>query len=35
VIDGIIKIQDLVGQESLRRRNSDRYKDLMTSYGIQ
>jgi NADH-quinone oxidoreductase subunit B len=35
VIDGIIKIQDLVGKESLRRRNSDKYKALMESYGIQ
>jgi len=35
VIDGIIKIQDLIGNESLRRRNSDRYQDLMESYGIQ
>ena len=35
VIDGIIKIQDLVGNESLRRRSSERYSDLMASYGIQ
>ena len=35
VIDGIIKIQELVGKESLRRRSSDRYKNLMESYGIQ
>jgi NADH-quinone oxidoreductase subunit B len=35
VIDGIIKIQDLIGKESLRRRNSDKYKQLMESYGIQ
>jgi NADH-quinone oxidoreductase subunit B len=35
VIDGIIKIQDLVGNESLRRRNGDRYRELMESYGIQ
>jgi NADH-quinone oxidoreductase subunit B len=30
-----MKIQDLVGKESLRRRNSDKYKQLMESYGIQ
>jgi len=24
-----------VGKESLRRRNSERYKELMNSYGIQ
>ncbi|MEO5995569.1 MAG: NADH-quinone oxidoreductase subunit B [Chitinophagaceae bacterium] len=35
IIDGILKIQDLVGQESLRRRSSDEYKELMSSYGIQ
>jgi NADH-quinone oxidoreductase subunit B len=35
VIDGIMKIQDLIGNESLRRRNSDKYKQLMESYGIQ
>lgn len=35
VIDGIIRIQELVGKESLRRRHSDKYKSLMESYGIQ
>ena len=35
VLDGFIKVQDLVGKEELRRRNSDRYRDLMKSYGIQ
>lgn len=35
ILDGILRIQDLVANESLRRRNSDRYKELMTSYGIQ
>jgi NADH-quinone oxidoreductase subunit B len=35
ILDGFIKIQELVGQESLRRRNSDRYKRLLESYGIQ
>lgn len=35
VLDGFIKVQDLVGKENLRRRNSERYKDLMNSYGIQ
>jgi NADH-quinone oxidoreductase subunit B len=35
ILDGFLKVQDLVGNESLRRRNSDRYKDLMSSYGIQ
>lgn len=35
VLDGFLKVQDLVGKEELRRRNSDRYRDLMKSYGIQ
>ena len=35
IIDGFMKIQDLVGKESLRRRNGDRYKALLESYGIQ
>ncbi len=35
VIDGILRIQDLVASESLRRRNSAQYQELMDSYGIQ
>jgi NADH-quinone oxidoreductase subunit B len=35
IIDGIIRVQDLVGKESLRRRNSPQYKGLLESYGIQ
>lgn len=35
VLDGFMKVQDLVAKESLRRRNSDRYKELMNSYNIQ
>ena len=35
ILDGIMKIQDLVQNESLRRRNSDHYKALLNSYGIQ
>jgi NADH-quinone oxidoreductase subunit B len=35
ILDGILKLQDLVHNESLRRRNSDQYKGLMESYGIQ
>lgn len=34
IIDGIIRIQDLIKNESLRRRNSQEYQELMTSYGI-
>ena len=35
VLDGFMKVQDLVGKESIRRRSSDKYKDLLNSYGIQ
>jgi NADH-quinone oxidoreductase subunit B len=35
IIDGVLRIQDLVGNESLRRRNSEHYKALLNSYGIQ
>jgi NADH-quinone oxidoreductase subunit B len=35
IIDGILKIQDLVHAEGLRRRNSDQYKELLAGYGIQ
>jgi NADH-quinone oxidoreductase subunit B len=31
----VLRIQDLVGKESLRRRNSETYKALLESYGIQ
>jgi len=35
ILDGILKLQELVGNESLRRRTGERYKQLMASYGIQ
>jgi NADH-quinone oxidoreductase subunit B len=35
ILDGVMKIQDLVASESLRRRDSQEYKDLLASYGIQ
>ncbi|MCG9880079.1 MAG: NADH-quinone oxidoreductase subunit B [Bacteroidia bacterium] len=35
IIDGVMKIQELVKNESLDRRNSAEYKALMASYGIQ
>jgi NADH-quinone oxidoreductase subunit B len=35
IIDGITKIQELIKNESLRRRHSQEYKDLMNSYGIE
>jgi len=34
-LDGFMKIQELVGKESIRRRNGEQYKQLMESYGIQ
>jgi NADH-quinone oxidoreductase subunit B len=30
-----MRIQDLVGQESVRRRNGEQYKALLNSYGIE
>jgi NADH-quinone oxidoreductase subunit B len=35
IINGILKIQELVGNESLRRRNSAEYKALLNGYGIE
>jgi NADH-quinone oxidoreductase subunit B len=35
IIDGVVKIQELVKNESLSRRNSPEYKALLASYGIQ
>jgi len=35
ISDGIMKIQDLVRNESFRRRNSDEYQELMASYEIE
>lgn len=35
IIDGFLRVQDLVGQESLRRRNGEQYQSLMGSYGIE
>jgi len=35
IIEGVIKIQELAKNESLRRRNSDEYKKMLESYNIQ
>lgn len=35
VIDGVLRIQDLVQNESLRRRNSPEYKAMLAEYGIE
>jgi NADH-quinone oxidoreductase subunit B len=35
IIDGVMRIQDLVKNESLRRRNTPEYKQLLASYGIE
>lgn len=35
IIQGIMNIQDLVQNESLRRRNSPEYKALLATYGIE
>jgi NADH-quinone oxidoreductase subunit B len=35
IIDGILKIQHLVENESLRRRDSEEYKAMLNKYGIE
>jgi len=35
IIDGFMKIQELVGNESIRRRNGEKYKALLGEYGIE
>jgi len=35
IISGVMRIQELVHNESTRRRNGEQYKALMESYGIQ
>jgi NADH-quinone oxidoreductase subunit B len=35
IIDGVMRIQDLAKSESLTRRNSEEYKALLESYGIE
>lgn len=35
IIDGFNRIQDLVKNESLRRRHTPQYKELLAKYGIQ
>jgi NADH-quinone oxidoreductase subunit B len=35
VLEGVMKIQELVGNESRRRRHSDEYKKLLSNYGIE
>ena len=35
LLEGIMKIQELAGGESLRRRDSDEYKAMLSNYGIE
>ncbi len=35
VLEGLMQIQELARNESLRRRNSEQYQELMASYNIQ
>ncbi len=35
ILDGVLKLQDIVKNESLRRRHSEQYKGLLNQYGIQ
>lgn len=35
ILDGVMKLQKIVKNESLRRRNSEKYKALLNEYGIR
>jgi NADH-quinone oxidoreductase subunit B len=35
VLEGLMRVQDLAKTESLRRRNSQEYQDLLASYNIK
>ena len=35
ILDGVLALQELVGKESIRRRNTEKYQQLLQSYGIQ
>lgn len=35
ILEGVLHLQELVNNESLRRRNSEQYQELLSSYGIQ
>ena len=35
ILDGILKIQELIKREGFRRRQSEEYQHLLTSYGIE
>ncbi|MBK8954787.1 MAG: NADH-quinone oxidoreductase subunit B [Saprospiraceae bacterium] len=35
IIEGVMRIQDLIGKESVRRRDSEEYKQLMEAYFIK
>jgi NADH-quinone oxidoreductase subunit B len=35
VLDGLMRVQDLAKNESLRRRNSPEYQELLASYNIK
>ena len=35
IVDGVMQLQELVKNESTRRRNSEEYKELLASYNIE
>jgi NADH-quinone oxidoreductase subunit B len=35
IVDGVMKLQELVKSESVRRRSSPEYQELLASYNIQ
>jgi NADH-quinone oxidoreductase subunit B len=34
IVDGVMQLQELVKNESVRRRNSSEYKELLASYNL-
>jgi NADH-quinone oxidoreductase subunit B len=34
IVDGVMQLQELVKNESVRRRNSPEYKELLASYNL-
>jgi NADH-quinone oxidoreductase subunit B len=35
ILEGVLKIQEMAQNESFRRRNSEEYKKMLNSYGIE
>jgi NADH-quinone oxidoreductase subunit B len=35
ILEGVLKIQEMAQNESFRRRESEEYKNMLNSYGIE